>query len=96
MAKITVDFTKTIGKVKPMHAVNNGPVRPARMFSKSGNFEKYQALCLPYARNHDAAFCASYGGQVFYTARWQAGVCSIGSSLNGWRPVAADVPRNRI
>ncbi|MBO5224646.1 MAG: hypothetical protein J6C23_09075 [Clostridia bacterium] len=63
MAKITVDFTKTIGKVKPMHAVNNGPIRPARMFPKAGNFESYKALCLPYARNHDAAFCASYGGE---------------------------------
>ena len=25
MKNITVDFTKDCGKVKPMHAVNNGP-----------------------------------------------------------------------
>ena len=26
MKTVTVDFSKTIGPVKPMHAVNNGPV----------------------------------------------------------------------
>ena len=26
MAVIQADFTKEIGKIKPMHAVNNGPV----------------------------------------------------------------------
>lgn len=28
MTKITVDFAKSTGKVKPMHAVNNGPIAP--------------------------------------------------------------------
>jgi hypothetical protein len=25
MPKLKVDFEKTLGKIKPMHAVNNGP-----------------------------------------------------------------------
>ncbi len=31
--------------------------------SKSGNFDDYKAAGIPFARNHDAAFCASYGGE---------------------------------
>ena len=63
MTELKVNFKKSLGKIKPMNAVNNGPTRGPRMFSKSGNFEKYAAAGIPYARNHDAAFCASYGGE---------------------------------
>lgn len=28
MTRITVDFGKISGKVKPMHALNNGPIAP--------------------------------------------------------------------
>ncbi len=31
---LNVNFDKTVGKIKPMHAVNNGPQMPSRMFSK--------------------------------------------------------------
>ena len=63
MAEIKIDFDRILGSIKPMHAVNNGPVKPKRMFSKTGNFEAYKEASIPYARNHDAAFCASYGGE---------------------------------
>lgn len=43
MGTIRIDFQKTLGKIKPMNAVNNGPVMPARMFPKSGTFEDYKA-----------------------------------------------------
>ncbi len=56
---IKIDTTKTCGKIKPMHAVNNGPVLSVRSL---GNAEDYALLNIPYARNHDAAFCSSYGG----------------------------------
>ena len=61
MKNITIDFSKTVGKIKPMHAVNNGPIRP-RSDQTSGNFEDYKALRIPYARNHDASICYDYGG----------------------------------
>ena len=63
MAIVTVDFTRVQGKVKPMHAVNNGPTKGPRMFPFSGNFDAYREAGIPFARNHDAAFCASYGGE---------------------------------
>lgn len=27
MPEVTIDFTKEIGAIKPMHAVNNGPIK---------------------------------------------------------------------
>ena len=59
MTKITIDFEKTIGKIKPMHAVNNGPIKD----EERGNFEAYKALGIPYARVHDSSFFAGYGGE---------------------------------
>lgn len=61
MSTISVNFFTPVGSVKPMHCVNNGPMR----ISSNGrnNFDAYKALQIPYARNHDAAFCASYGGE---------------------------------
>ena len=61
MATINVRRDTTVGAIKPMHCVNNGPVR-ARTDQVRGNFEAYRALQIPYARNHDASFCANYGG----------------------------------
>ncbi len=62
MNKITVDFTKKTGKIKPMHAVNNGPVKSGKVQSR-GNFDEWVEIGIPYARNHDAAFFAKYGGE---------------------------------
>ena len=76
MLHIQADFSKKAGKMKPMHCVNNGPVyrlRSAEELHKevcegapnqnNGNFEPYKALCIPYARTHDAAFESVYGGE---------------------------------
>ena len=32
MASISVNFKSRQGKIKPMHAVNNGPIRPSNVF----------------------------------------------------------------
>ncbi len=61
MAHIKVDLTQNCGAVKPMHAVNNGPLAPN--VRGTSNSELYQALGIPYARNHDAAFYGGYGGE---------------------------------
>lgn len=64
MATVTVDFTQVNGKIKPMHAVNNGPIRQEpHNAGKPENFQTYKEARIPYARNHDASFCASYGGE---------------------------------
>ena len=50
------------GPVKMMNGMNNGPW-------KSGSdqvrdyFEYYKACRIPFARTHDASFCAAYGGE---------------------------------
>lgn len=62
MSNIKIDLSKKTNSVKVMHAVNNGPVK-SRNDQTSGNLLSYKAARIPYARNHDAAFCASYGGE---------------------------------
>ena len=57
---ITVDPGKKLGTIKPMNAVNNGPIVSTRGI---GNLELYQAAKIPYARNHDASACSNYGGE---------------------------------
>lgn len=61
MKTIAVDFSKHLGEIKPMNAVNNGP----HGMSERGttNFPDYKALEIPYARNHDASFYPAYGGE---------------------------------
>ncbi|MBO4344025.1 MAG: hypothetical protein J5844_05150 [Clostridia bacterium] len=60
MAEITVKFNEIIGKIKPMHAVNNGPVDGGRF---GGNVDLFKKAGIPYARNHDASFSRMYGAE---------------------------------
>ncbi len=62
MNRISIDFTKETGKIKPMHAVNNGP-KKARESQSRGNFDRWVEIGIPYARNHDASIEYSYGGE---------------------------------
>ena len=58
METINVDFSVKMGKIKPMHAVNNGPIVSRNV----SNEHLFKEAGIPYIRNHDAAFCANYGG----------------------------------
>lgn len=60
---ITVDISKSCGKMKPMHSVNNGPVYKFAEDQRITNIDAYRDAGIPYARNHDAAFNATYGGE---------------------------------
>lgn len=62
---IKVNFEKTAGEIKPMNAVNNGPSRAVDDLSDQikSNFIDYKKARIPFARNHDAAHCARYGGE---------------------------------
>lgn len=62
MSNVKIDFSKEIGKIKAMHAVNNGPVVAGKDQTR-GNEWSYKAARIPYARVHDAAFYAGYGGE---------------------------------
>ena len=59
--ELKFDFDKTIGKIKPMNAVNNGP--SGSLVRKTGNALEYKELAIPYARLHDSAFYVGYGGE---------------------------------
>ena len=59
METVKIDFGKTVGTIKPMHSVNNGPATSRGIT----NNETYRAAGIPYARIHDAAFYAGYGGE---------------------------------
>ncbi len=61
MQNMKIDFSKKVGPVKPMHAVNNGPL--GKSVRATDNFDLYAAAGFPYARNHDASFCQGYGGE---------------------------------
>ena len=62
MNKVFADFTKETGKIKPMHAVNNGPVKAGESQIRE-NFNAWAECGIPYARNHDASINYGYGGE---------------------------------
>ena len=57
---IHVNYAEEKGPIRIMNAVNNGPMRKVTD-QKCDNFDSYKALKIPFARNHDASFSASYG-----------------------------------
>ena len=63
MAKIMIDAAKTAGRVKPMHAVNNGPVHKFTADQRISNLDAFREAGIPYARTHDASFFSTYGGE---------------------------------
>ena len=62
MSIVNINYSKEIGNIKVMHAVNNGPVISGKDQTR-GNEYSYKAARIPYARVHDAAFHSGYGGE---------------------------------
>lgn len=63
MKKITVDLGEYVGQVKPMHAVNNGPVYKFTEAPQVTNIDSFREAGIPYVRNHDASYYGKYGGE---------------------------------
>ncbi len=63
MKIVKVFENQVMGRVKPMHAVNNGPIYKFAADQRITNIDAFREAGIPYARNHDAAFCNSYGGE---------------------------------
>lgn len=61
MGRIVVNFDKILGRIKPMHCVNNGPAAQSNDTLENTYFYLYKDLGIPYARNHDASFYSKYG-----------------------------------
>lgn len=62
MEKIKVDFSKSVGRIKPMHAVNNVPCVPYDT-NENNLFVKMQEAGIPYSRLHDTG--GRYGGSRY-------------------------------
>ena len=61
-AQVVIDPAAVVGAIKPMNAVNNGPAVANAKEQTRGNFYEYKVLNIPYARTHDSAYYAGYGG----------------------------------
>lgn len=58
--RVTVFPDSLCGIIKPMNAVNNGPI-VARTEQQRGNFKAYRAAGIPFARTHDSNYSSHYG-----------------------------------
>ena len=63
MTIVRIDASCTLGPIKPMNAVNNGPV-VARSDQSRGNFADFRALRVPFARTHDSINQATSNGHT--------------------------------
>lgn len=61
--KLSIDTNKIIGKIKPMNAVNNGPIYTENSDQNLTNLPAFKQANIPYARTHDASICYDYGGE---------------------------------
>ena len=48
-ADLKIDFTRSMGAIKPVHGVNNGPVRPM----PGAKQDEFRAAGIPFMRTHD-------------------------------------------
>ena len=63
MTNVRIDFSKELGKIKPMHSVNNGPVYKFAADQRITNIDAYRDAGIPYARTHDSSSYTTYGGE---------------------------------
>ncbi len=63
MNTVKIFENQLTGKVKPMHAVNNGPVYKEANDQSITNMDAFRDAGIPYARNHDASIFYNYGGE---------------------------------
>ncbi len=61
--KLKIDPSVTVGTIKPMNAVNNGPKYTDNADQNLTNLPAFKAANIPYARVHDASICYDYGGE---------------------------------
>ena len=53
--KLFVNPDKIIGEIKPMNAVNNGPVYTEHADQNLTNLPYFKEANIPYARTHDSS-----------------------------------------
>ena len=68
--KLKIDPSVTVGTIKPMNAVNNGPKYTDNADQNLTNLPAFKAANIPYARVHDASICYDYGRHTQYIPRF--------------------------
>ena len=68
--KLEVNFKKTVGKIKPMNAVNNGPVYTDNGDQNLTNLPDFREANIPFARTHDSSICYDYAASA--ARNWSA------------------------
>ena len=61
--KLKIDPSVTVGTIKPMNAVNNGPVYTDNGDQNLTNLPDFREANIPFARTHDSSICYDYGGE---------------------------------
>lgn len=61
--KLFINTESITGCIKPMNAVNNGPVYTKNADQNATNLPAYRDAHIPFARTHDASINYSYGGE---------------------------------
>ena len=61
MNNVTIDLTKTLGPIKPVHGVNNGPITCNFWYDASAYFKEAH---IPYCRLHDTEYPFGHGEYV--------------------------------
>ena len=64
-AGLEIDFAAERGAIKPLHGVNNAPVR---VNGKEGQ-DEFKSAGIPFVRTHDTAY--SFGGYMLYALTLQ-------------------------
>ena len=60
---LSVDLSESNGKIKPMHATNNGPCFKFTEDQRITNISAFREAHIPFCRTHDASFYSDYGGE---------------------------------
>ena len=58
--KLSVNVDKIIGKIKPLNAVNNGPVYTENADQNLTNLPEFKKANIPYVRTHDSSPSADF------------------------------------
>lgn len=62
MANININPSTHVGKIKPMHSINGGPLK-SLLPGGMDNREAFGKVEFPYIRNHNASYCSNFGGE---------------------------------
>ncbi len=61
--KLGINTSQSIGRIKPMNGVNNGPFYTSNKTMNATNLPEFRQANIPYVRTHDSSMDYNYGGE---------------------------------